>query len=93
MLVSAWAKRLSQRNITINACHPGDVNSELSNNLGFGGSESPEQGAATPVWLATAEEISEISGKYFERLTEVYCPFGANADSCETLFNICRKFG
>ena len=52
MLAVAWAERLKDDGICINVCHPGDVNSILSNNLGFGGSESPEQGAATPVWLA-----------------------------------------
>lgn len=50
--------------ISVNACHPGDVNSHLSNNLGFGGSETPEEGADTPCWLATAAEASGISGKW-----------------------------
>ena len=71
MLVSAWENRLRQLNITINACHPGDVNSTLSNNLGFGGSEPPEQGADTPVWLATDDVVSGISGKYFEQTPEL----------------------
>jgi NAD(P)-dependent dehydrogenase (short-subunit alcohol dehydrogenase family) len=50
--------------ISVNACHPGDVNSRLSNNLGFGGSASPEEGADTPSWLAADPEAGDISGKW-----------------------------
>jgi NAD(P)-dependent dehydrogenase (short-subunit alcohol dehydrogenase family) len=54
MLSVAFAERLREHRVWVNACHPGDVRSRLSANLGFGGHETPEQGAATPVWLATA---------------------------------------
>jgi retinol dehydrogenase-13 len=47
MLTVAFARRLRPFGITVNACHPGDVNSTLSNNLGFGGHESPDEGAST----------------------------------------------
>ena len=43
MLTAAHAARLRPHNIVVNACHPGDVNSTLSNNLGFGGHETPDE--------------------------------------------------
>jgi len=92
MLISAWANRLRPKNITINACHPGDVSSTLSNNLGFGGSERPEQGADTPVWLATDAVVSGISGKYFERRMQRRCTFAANSVLVEELFKVCLGY-
>ncbi|MDH3280192.1 MAG: SDR family NAD(P)-dependent oxidoreductase [Gammaproteobacteria bacterium] len=93
MLTVAFAKRLQSLGITVNACHPGDVNSTLSNELGFGGHESPEQGARTPVWLATDESVGRLTGKYFERQREVRCPFAADADGVENLFAACEAYG
>ena len=48
MLTVAFASRLKPFSITVNACHPGDVNSKLSNDLGFGGHETPDQ--ASNLW-------------------------------------------
>ncbi len=92
MLVVAWANRLKGSGITINACHPGDVNSQLSNNLGFGGSQSPDQGADTPVWLATEPSISGKSGKYFAHRREERCRFGEDQKAVEKLFQVCQNF-
>ena len=72
MLAAALAPALSSSGILINSCHSGDVNSKLSNDLGFGGSESPESGAATPVWVATK---ATTSGMYFEDEKESKCRF------------------
>jgi NAD(P)-dependent dehydrogenase (short-subunit alcohol dehydrogenase family) len=41
MLSVAFAERLRDAGVTANACHPGDVVSTLSRNLGFGGHETP----------------------------------------------------
>ena len=64
MLSRAFSERLEPLQITVNACHPGDVNSTLSNNLGFGGHETPDQGAQTPVWLATLPLDQLQTGRY-----------------------------
>ena len=40
MLTVAYAERLKSHKIAVNVCHPGDVNSRLSNNLGFGGTDN-----------------------------------------------------
>lgn len=73
MLSKAFSKQLMDRNISVNSCHPGDVNSKLSNNLGFGGHETPLQGADTPTWLAMSDEVKGISGSYFENKRELLC--------------------
>ncbi|HLF35867.1 MAG TPA: SDR family NAD(P)-dependent oxidoreductase [Cyclobacteriaceae bacterium] len=92
MLTVAFAEKLKSFNITVNSCHPGDVNSKLSNNLGFGGSESPEKGAATPVWLATSDVVETVTGKYFEFLKQSHCEFGGNRKEIERLFEICEQY-
>jgi NAD(P)-dependent dehydrogenase (short-subunit alcohol dehydrogenase family) len=89
MLTAAFAERLGGAGVTVNACHPGDVNSKLSNSLGFGGSQSPEQGADTPVWLATSAECSAATGLYFARRRPERCPFAADRAATERLYQIC----
>lgn len=91
MLTVAFAEKLKNDGITVNAVHPGDVNSKLSNNLGYGGHESPDEGANTPVWAATSTELSGITGKYFERLSKIRCRFGEDKKEVEKLFEICSQ--
>jgi NAD(P)-dependent dehydrogenase (short-subunit alcohol dehydrogenase family) len=93
MLSRAFAERLAPREISVNACHPGDVNSRLSQNLGFGGHESPDQGARTPVWLGTAPELEGRSGGYFEHLRETRCRFSEDRKAVESLFLACQAYG
>lgn len=92
MLSAAFADEFRFSGISVNACHPGDVNSGLSNSLGFGGHETPEEGAATPVWLATSAEAEGVSGKYFENKREQRCPFSENLESRRALMKICGSF-
>ncbi len=92
MLTVAFAERLQADGISVNSCHPGDVNSTLSNDLGFGGSETPEQGAATPVWLATDPKGGKYSGRYFSHLRAEHCPFGEDRDALEALYAACLRY-
>jgi NAD(P)-dependent dehydrogenase (short-subunit alcohol dehydrogenase family) len=92
LLSVAFAKRLGPSGITVNACHPGDVKSTLSRDLGFGGQQTPEQAARTPVWLATDPSIAEVSGLYFENQRSVDCRFSANSDAVESLFELCERY-
>jgi retinol dehydrogenase-13 len=92
MLSVAFAERLKEKNITVNACHPGDVPSTLASNLGFGGHETPEQGAATPVWLATSPDVSGISGKYFEHRHESVCMFSKDTERVDKLYKLCEAY-
>jgi NAD(P)-dependent dehydrogenase (short-subunit alcohol dehydrogenase family) len=92
MLTAAFAERLKPYNVSVNACHPGDVNSTLSNNLGFGGHATPDEGARTPAWLALEAIGQEQSGKYFEQMKEVHCPFSADRKSVNSLYESCLRF-
>ena len=92
MLTAAFAERLKSRGISVNACHPGDVSSRLSNNLGFGGHESPEEGADTPVWLAK-ESVGQVeTGKYFEQRNTVKDRFSQDRAAVEALYQACLAY-
>jgi NAD(P)-dependent dehydrogenase (short-subunit alcohol dehydrogenase family) len=56
------AERLKGTGVTVNALHPGGVSTKL-----FRGTNgvSVEEGAATPVYLATSPEVENVTGKYF----------------------------
>lgn len=92
MLTVAFAERLKKHDVTVNACHPGDVNSTLSNNLGFGGHQTPDQGAETPVWLATSPEVEGVTGKYFEHKKQVSCPYIQDKEAAEALVKKCAQY-
>ena len=93
MLTVAFASRLKPYGITVNVCHPGDVNSRLSNDLGFGGQTTPDEGADTPVWLATDPVGQCETGKYFEQRRAVRCRFGEDMASVEALYAACLAYG
>src|SRR5207245_2481334 len=70
----AYMSRLEGTGVTVNACHPGVIRT----NLAMGGSSvvvrfgklflrGPAKGAQTPIYLATSPEVEGISGKYFVR--------------------------
>ncbi len=92
MLSVAFAEKLKNKNISVLACHPGDVRSKLSSDLGHGGWESPQQGADTPLWCATAPELKNVTGKYYEHRTEVKCRFATDEKAVEKLFAICQEY-
>lgn len=92
MLTVAFADRLAYAGVMVNACHPGDVASTLSGNLGFGGHETPDQAARTPAWLATESTGAQQTGKYFEHQQAVSCRFGANRDAVEALYRACEGY-
>ena len=62
------------------------------NDLGFGGHETPAEGADTPVWVAPDPSLKNISGRYFENRKEVSCPFSKDRNAIEQLFSICEKY-
>lgn len=71
------AKRLKGTNLVTNCLHPGAVATNFANNANgflkflFKFSKpiflSPEQGARTPIYLATADEAAQYNGEYFEK--------------------------
>ncbi len=92
MLSVAFAERLKPSGVSVNACHPGDVSSTLSNNLGFAGQDSPDTGARTPVWLATSTVGQKVTGGYFEHQRQVLDPFAADRQAIEALYAACLSY-
>ncbi|MGZ8236455.1 MAG: SDR family NAD(P)-dependent oxidoreductase [Methylobacter sp.] len=92
MLSAAFSEKLEPFHITVNACHPGDVNSTLSNNLGFGGHETPDQGAETPVWLATHPIGQQKTGRYYEYRRESNCIFSRDRQAVNNLYERCANY-
>jgi NAD(P)-dependent dehydrogenase (short-subunit alcohol dehydrogenase family) len=92
MLSSAFSEKLEPFHIAVNACHPGDVNSTLSNNLGFGGQETPDQGAETPVWLATHSIGQQKTGQYYEYRRESNCTFSRDRQAVNELYESCANY-
>jgi NAD(P)-dependent dehydrogenase (short-subunit alcohol dehydrogenase family) len=74
------AKQLENTDVTVNALHPGFVNTGFANNSGgFVGillkvakrfALKPDQGADTLVYLATSPEVEGLTGKYFVKRKE-----------------------
>jgi len=92
MLTVVFSHRLRSSGITVNSCHPGDVNSKLSNSFGFSGHETPNEGAATPVWAATDPGLKGITGQYYEHLQETECSFSRDHAAIEKLYDICLTY-
>ena len=69
------ARRLEGENITVNALHPGLVQTNIARNDGLPGRVvnffirvrgiTPDQGAEAPVYLAVSPEVEGVTGKYF----------------------------
>jgi NAD(P)-dependent dehydrogenase (short-subunit alcohol dehydrogenase family) len=70
------ARRVKNKGITVNCCHPGAVatNIGIDRETGFGKTvtgllkpffQTPEQGARTAVFLATNDSVADVSGEYF----------------------------
>ena len=70
------ARRVKDRGITVNCCHPGAVatNIGIDRDTGFGKTvtgllkpffQTPEQGARTAIFLASDDSVSDITGEYF----------------------------
>jgi NAD(P)-dependent dehydrogenase (short-subunit alcohol dehydrogenase family) len=67
------AEKLNGTNVTSNSLHPGVITTKLLKS-GFSMSgASLKDGAVTSVYLAVAEEVQNISGKYFDNKTEAPC--------------------
>jgi len=86
MLSWIWAASLKDKGVTVNACHPGVINTQLLKDLGFSSHASPSQGASTPIWLATSKELDGVTNKWFDNKQEMKCNF-RNATELDKLWN------
>lgn len=83
------ARRLDRSRVTVNALHPGVV----ATNFGRSSSGiSPEEGAQTPVYLATSLEVASISGKYFQDKRETRSSdISYNREAAKRLWEISER--
>ncbi len=58
------ARLLDPREVTVNFLHPGVIDTKLLH-VNFGGGSPVATGARTPVHLALAPEVADVSGAYF----------------------------
>lgn len=93
MLTVAFAERLQSLGITVNSCHPGEVDTKLSNSMGFRGSTPVADGAATPVFLALDPSVENVTGKFFARKHEERDEFAWHRNEIERLYEVCEEFG
>jgi NAD(P)-dependent dehydrogenase (short-subunit alcohol dehydrogenase family) len=61
------ARRLEGSGVTVNALHPGWINSnfQVAAGLSQRGPLTSEEGADTQLWLATSDEVEGVTGKFF----------------------------
>ena len=97
MFTYELARKLSGTNITVNAMHPGGVNTNFGNSVnGFVGflfkklgflMRTPEQGADTIIWLATSPEVEGKSGLYVKDRKPIRSnQTSYNTQACEQLW-------
>lgn len=96
------ARRLSDTNVTVNALHPGVVNT------GFGGNFkgfwkvllglmrpfmlTPEKGAGTSIYLASSPDVAKVSGSYFVKSKEAESsPISHSEDHQKRLWEVSEK--
>ncbi|HSV88741.1 MAG TPA: SDR family NAD(P)-dependent oxidoreductase [Bacteroidales bacterium] len=92
MLSTYFAGLLKPFEITVNSCHPGEISSKLSNNLGFFFPDPPRKGADTPVWMATDHELQNVTGKYFQYRKNIPCQFSNNPTEMKKLYDLCQSY-
>lgn len=92
MLTVAFAERLKPFGVSVNACHPGVVPSKLSRDMGAHGSDTPDEGARTPVWLATSPLWRQETGKFFSDMNGSVCRFCEDEQAIERLYIICTSY-
>jgi len=98
MLTWAFARRLQNDPVTVNAMAPGlmlgtalyrHLSLEAKRRLEQYGSRSLSEGAETAVWLASGSELAGVSGRFFERGREIACHF-RDDDAEERLWEACE---
>jgi NAD(P)-dependent dehydrogenase (short-subunit alcohol dehydrogenase family) len=87
--------------VTVNALHPGVINTGLGDREGVLGSvlkaykrlwKTPEQGAAAPVWVATAPELEGVSGRFFLLTKEKkILPKGKDPEAAARLWELSER--
>ena len=77
LFTSELSRRLDSGLVTANYLHPGVIDTKLLH-VNFSGGSPVESGAETPVHLALAPEVAEVTGRYFVNRRQA--PASASAD-------------
>ncbi|KAF7204603.1 retinol dehydrogenase 13 [Nothobranchius furzeri] len=101
------AKRLEGTGVTVNAVHPGVVATELGRHTGLHKSpfsssvlspffsllvKGPKLGAQPSVYLAVAEEIEGVTGRYYDVMTEKEpAPQALNDETARRLWEVSSR--
>ncbi|CRK91452.1 CLUMA_CG005121, isoform A [Clunio marinus] len=97
MFTMELAKRLQGTNVTANCLHPGVIDTGIWRNthtllkpglfIWSKLMKNPVIGAQTTIYLATSEEVKDVSGKYFKDCKEDEPrPYITNPEKCLTLW-------
>lgn len=71
LFANALARRIEDEGITSNSLHPGVIGTKLlMKGFGMGGA-STDDGAATSVYVASADELAGVSGRYYSDSREI----------------------
>lgn len=98
ILTWAFARRLAGTGVTANAMAPGlvtetelyrDLPADIRHQLEQQPSRSVAEAADTALWLAAANEVDGLSGKFYEQRAEQRCQF-RDPEAEEKLWAVCR---
>lgn len=98
LLTYELARRTQGTGVTVNCVHPGAIRTDLYNGLPVAFRfvkyflRSPATGAEPIVRLAAAPELGDVSGRYFDRLTETRsAPASYDTELATRLWNACER--
>ena len=93
-----------QDKVTVNALHPGFVDTNIGGNEGsvvkrivkFGSklfARSVEHGADSSIYLSTSDEVSTVSGKYFFKCRPIKSSKASyDKDQWEQVWKLCQSY-
>lgn len=96
------ARKLKGSHITANCLHPGAVSTNIGNSSGWFFSRifklgrsfllTPEQGAATSIYLASSPKVKGVSGKYFSnKRIQASSPISRSKDIAKRLWEMSKE--
>jgi NAD(P)-dependent dehydrogenase (short-subunit alcohol dehydrogenase family) len=87
----ALARRLLGTNVSVNALHPGVIDTKLLR-TNYSGGLPPEEGAKTPVFLALSPQVDRVTGGYFvDRRQTRSSPLSYDEELQERLWGISEE--
>jgi len=102
LLTLEFARRLQGTGVTANFLHPGVVRTNLARDMNPAAQAvfslvkvffaSPEKGARTSIYVASARELDQVSGKYFSKEREATAPKESYDEAAaKRLWQVCQQ--